>query len=222
MGGDGDYFYFSGWEGRVGWFEINGLVRFEGWCMCGHGWVVELELCAAVVCHVEGRAGRMGCVKDIVTGCNVTGGEGIVEKAAIGLLVVADEDCLDRLSVESVVSVTSEDLFDMGNTEKRDEFSPVRFRAVDFEVWGGYVAVVEADGHVVGYLDGILDGEEPKFHGEVVFGKVVTCYGADVFPICFGEAILVLALAWRTSCDCEVFVKEFFNNATDEFEVSVG
>ncbi len=163
----------------------------------------------------------MGRVKDIVTGCNIAGGEGIVEETTIGLFVVTNEDRLDGLGVESVVGIAGKDLFHMGDTEERDEFSPIRFGAIDFEVWSGCFAVVEADWHVVCYLDGILDCEEPELHWEVVFGEVVACNVADVFPVGFGKAVLILAFTWGAGCDGKVFIKEFFDNATDEFEVSI-
>ena len=46
--------------------------------------------------------------------------------------------------------------------------------------------ISEFNGHVVGDLDGVLDGKKPEFHGEVVFGKVISGDVTEVFPICFG------------------------------------
>lgn len=124
--------------------------------------------------------------------------------------------------MEGIVCIASKNLFDMGNAEERDKFSPVGFGAVDFEVWGGGVTIIKVDGHVVGNLDGILDCKEPEFHGKVMFCEVVAGNCANVFPVCFCEAVLVLAFPRCTGGDGIVFVEEFFNNASDEFEVSVG
>ena len=78
----------------------------------------------------------MGCVEDVIAGCDVSGCERVVEEASIRFLVVADEDGLDGLSVEGVVGVACEDLLDMGYAEERDELSPVGFGSVYFEVGG--------------------------------------------------------------------------------------
>ena len=84
----------------------------------------------------------MGCVEEVIAGCDVSGCERVVEEASIGFLVVVNEDGLDGLSVEGVVGVACEDLLYMSYAEERDELSPVRFGIVYFEVRCRCVTIV--------------------------------------------------------------------------------
>ncbi len=109
----------------------------------------------------------------------------------------------------------------MGHTEKWDEFAPVRFDAVCFEVRCGYSAVVEMDWHVVRHLNSVLDTEEPEFHWEVMFSEVISGYVAKIFPVGFCEAVFILAVAWSAGRESEVVVEELGHYTTDEFEVTI-
>ena len=124
--------------------------------------------------------------------------------------------------MEGVDCVSGEYLLDMGNAEERNELSPVRFDCVGFEVGSGDGAIFEFNGHVVGDLDGVEDTIEPELHGEVMFSKVIASNSAEVFPVCFCEAVLILPFAWGTGGGGIIFIKEFFDDATDEFEVTIG
>ena len=58
------------------------------------------------------------------------------------------------------------------------------------------------NGEVIGYLDCVPESEEPELLWEEVFCHVVLGDVADVFPVCFGETILVLSFCWGTGDLC--------------------
>ena len=70
-------------------------------------------------------------------------------------------------------------------------------------------------------MGGVIDGKEPAFRREEVFGHLVSGHIADVAPVDFTETNLILA-AGGGAADRGVRLKEIVNGSADEFEICVG